>query len=62
MLSDLYDENLAFLRNNIKTLIKLSNALLAKESMGKAEIDRFFQLNPIQMSSESKEMTNKDAI
>ena len=62
MLSDLYDENLAFLRNNLETLLKLSNELLSKESMSKAEIDRFFHLNPVHVSSETNDPTKKDAI
>ena len=62
LLSDLYDENLVFLQNNLKTLIALSNALLAKESMQKAEIDRFFALNPICVSNETEDSTKQDAI
>ena len=62
LLADLYDEDLAFLKNNVETLIRLSNELLSKESMTKSEIDRFFHENPVHVSSESEESTMKDAI
>ena len=62
MLSDLYEENLSFLRNNIEVLLALSNELIEKESMFKAEIDRFFRENPVHVSSESDDSTMKDAI
>ncbi len=62
MLSDLYDEDLEFLRKNASVLVKLSNELLSKESMAKSEIDRFFRENPVHMSSESDDTTKKDAI
>lgn len=62
MLSDLYEENLSFLRNNIEVLLALSNELIEKESMSKAEIDRFFREHPVHVSSESDDSTMKDAI
>lgn len=62
MLSDLYEENLIFLKNNVEVLMKLSNELLSKESMGKPEIDLFFRENPIRLSSESADSAIKDAI
>ena len=62
MLSDLYEEDLTFLKNNIEVLIKLSNELIQSESMSKTEIDRFFRENPVHVSSESNNSTMKDAI
>lgn len=62
MLSELYNENLSFLSQNLETLIKLSNELLAKESMDKSEIDRFFALHPVSVSKESADSAKEDAV
>ena len=62
ILSSLYDEALAFLSQNTETLTRLASELILKESMGKIEIDRFFENNPLHVSNESDHSTKEDAV